>query len=463
MYHGKKQRFDWTFALCTTDIVAILLAFAVASPVLALIRPGDFSPPLITLAAYFILIIYIARRAGIYSWISFTQLVHGYVRLLGTLVLSIIAFMAFRYLFGNESPKTYESWLLIHALIAFLLTAVSRALLRYLLMDRLRLIPVERIAFYGWGVRMERVLRALSREMGSFQEIVGFFYSDKNPKHSAAFEKGFHPLGTLAEVEKNLLEKHISLLIVYDTTVTPEQLQKLGEICSRCFVNLKVIPNACDIWASKLSVRTVAGIPLMGVYALRYDQFHNRVAKRLFDIAGALFGLAISAPVIAIMALMIKRESPGPIFFRQTRLGIHEKPFKIIKLRSMRLDAEQKTGAIWASQDDPRRLKIGTFMRKTNIDELPQFWNVLMGDMSLVGPRPERPEFVEGFKETIRYYNLRHSCKPGLTGWAAVHGLRGDTSLEDRLEYDLYYIENWSIMLDIRIMFMTLAPPKNAY
>jgi lipopolysaccharide/colanic/teichoic acid biosynthesis glycosyltransferase len=145
------------------------------------------------------------------------------------------------------------------------------------------------------------------------------------------------------------------------------------------------------------------------------------------------------------------------------RLGLNGKPFEIIKLRSMKLDAEQVSGAIWAVKDDPRRLKIGTFMRAWNLDELPQFWNVLMGDMSMVGPRPERPEFVEDFRDTIRYYNLRHTCKPGVTGWAAVHGLRGDTSLEDRLEYDLFYIENWSIQLDLRIIMMTLAPPKNAY
>ncbi len=139
------------------------------------------------------------------------------------------------------------------------------------------------------------------------------------------------------------------------------------------------------------------------------------------------------------MAILIKRESPGPIFFEQTRLGLYGKPFKIIKLRSMKLDAEVQTGAVWAVKDDPRRLKIGTFMRSKNIDELPQFWNVLKGDMSMVGPRPERPEFVTDFKDSVRYYNLRHSCKPGVTGWAAVHGLRGDTSLDDRLEYDLFY------------------------
>ncbi len=129
----------------------------------------------------------------------------------------------------------------------------------------------------------------------------------------------------------------------------------------------------------------------------------------------------------------------------------------------MRVDAEQNSGAVWAVEDDPRRLRIGIFMRAWNLDELPQFWNVLKGEMSLVGPRPERPELVEGFRDTVRYYNLRHTLKPGLTGWAAVHGLRGNTSLEDRLEYDLYYIENWSLLLDVKIILMTLAPPKNAY
>jgi lipopolysaccharide/colanic/teichoic acid biosynthesis glycosyltransferase len=129
----------------------------------------------------------------------------------------------------------------------------------------------------------------------------------------------------------------------------------------------------------------------------------------------------------------------------------------------MKLDAEQTKGAVWAVENDPRRLKIGAFMRKWNLDELPQFWNVLKGEMTLVGPRPERPNFVEDFRGSVRYYNLRHSCKPGVTGWAAVHGLRGNTSLEDRLDYDLYYIENWSLMLDFKIMLLTLAPPKNAY
>jgi lipopolysaccharide/colanic/teichoic acid biosynthesis glycosyltransferase len=162
------------------------------------------------------------------------------------------------------------------------------------------------------------------------------------------------------------------------------------------------------------------------------------------------------------MCVLVYMESPGPVFYRQKRRGLGEKEFDMIKLRSMRLDAEAD-GVLITVENDPRRLKIGTLMRSWNLDELPQFWNVLRGDMSLVGPRPERLESVDKYEDTIRYYNLRHTCKPGLTGWAAVHGLRGNTSIEERIEYDLYYVENWSLLLDLKIMFLTLSPPKNAY
>ncbi len=207
----------------------------------------------------------------------------------------------------------------------------------------------------------------------------------------------------------------------------------------------------------------VAGVPVMGVSGLRYDHYHNRIAKRTVDIVGALVGLILSGPVILVSMFLIKRESPGPAFYKQVRLGMRGRPFEMIKLRTMKLDAEKHSGPKWAVAGDDRRLKIGAFLRKTNLDETPQFWNVLVGEMSLVGPRPERPEFVEEFTRTVRHYNLRHSCRPGLTGWAAINGLRGNTSLVDRIEYDLFYIENWTILLDFQIMAMTFFPPKNAY
>jgi exopolysaccharide biosynthesis polyprenyl glycosylphosphotransferase len=181
------------------------------------------------------------------------------------------------------------------------------------------------------------------------------------------------------------------------------------------------------------------------------------------DIVGACVGIALSAPVIVVLAFLIKRESRGPVFYRQMRVGQHGTHFPIIKLRSMRMDAEKETGARWAVADDPRRTRIGEFMRRTNLDELPQFWNVLRGEMSLVGPRPERPELIPQFLQEIPYYQSRHSVKPGMTGWAQVNGLRGNTSLVERIRHDLEYIENWSLWWDVIIQLRTFYKVRNAY
>jgi lipopolysaccharide/colanic/teichoic acid biosynthesis glycosyltransferase len=160
---------------------------------------------------------------------------------------------------------------------------------------------------------------------------------------------------------------------------------------------------------------------------------------------------------------LIRRESPGPVFFRQIRCGESGRRFTIYKLRTMRVDAEEETGPVWTSENDPRRTRIGAFLRRHNLDELPQFWNVLKGEMSLVGPRPERPHFVEQFKEDISRYMWRHVSKPGMTGWAQVNGLRGNTSIRERIKYDLYYLENWSLAFDFKILLRTFFSRRNAY
>jgi lipopolysaccharide/colanic/teichoic acid biosynthesis glycosyltransferase len=184
--------------------------------------------------------------------------------------------------------------------------------------------------------------------------------------------------------------------------------------------------------------------------------------KRTVDIVGGTAGLLLSAPVIAVFGTLVWLESPGPVFYSQTRAGRDGKPFRIFKIRSMKPDAE-KDGPGWSRAVDDRRLRVGAVMRRYNVDETPQFWNVLKGEMSLVGPRPERPEFIARFKEDIPFYNARHNIKPGLTGWAQIHGLRGDTDLEDRVRHDLYYIEHESLTLDLYIMAATLFRFKNAH
>jgi exopolysaccharide biosynthesis polyprenyl glycosylphosphotransferase len=198
------------------------------------------------------------------------------------------------------------------------------------------------------------------------------------------------------------------------------------------------------------------------VSELPLNHILNRLFKRVIDIVGAMVGLLLAMPLIAIFGALVYRESPGSIFYRQERTGRNGRNFQMFKIRSMGMDAEE-AGAQWAKENDPRRLQIGAFMRKWNIDEVPQFWNVLKGDMSLVGPRPERPELILQFKDQVPHYHARHTCLPGMTGWAQVHGWRGNTSLEERIRYDIWYVENWSLGLDFRIMMMTFLRQKNAY
>jgi exopolysaccharide biosynthesis polyprenyl glycosylphosphotransferase len=180
------------------------------------------------------------------------------------------------------------------------------------------------------------------------------------------------------------------------------------------------------------------------------------MAKRGMDLALGAGALTVLSPVLPLIAVAIWLEDGGPVFFRQERMGLDGRRFEILKFRSMRVDAESTTGPVWAIKDDPRRTVIGGFLRRWSLDELPQLWNVLRGDMSLVGPRPERPSFVREFKHKVPQYMVRHRVKAGITGWAQVHGWRGNTSIRKRLEYDLYYIENWSLALDIKILWMTL-------
>jgi len=266
-----------------------------------------------------------------------------------------------------------------------------------------------------------------------------------------------------AELIDLLHAEHYDEVILAEGSVDDEAAIKVQEICGRELIDFALLPATISSLARCLSLESVQGVPLLTQSKRPLDRIEFAIIKRIVDVIGALVGLFLFGPVIALFALIVYRESPGAVFYRQTRTGRGGEPFQIIKIRSMRLDAEVGTGAQWCAEEDPRRLKIGALMRRLNIDELPQFWNVLKGDMSLVGPRPERPELIQAFKSEIAYYNIRHTVKPGITGWAQVCGWRGDTCLQSRIACDLEYIESASLWLDIRILLMTLRAFKNAY
>ena len=237
-------------------------------------------------------------------------------------------------------------------------------------------------------------------------------------------------------------------------------------ICEKSGVHTKFLPDYNNVIPTKPYTEDLDGIPVIHVRHVPLSSSFNQVLKRIVDIFGSLVAIILFAIPMLISAIIIKITSPGPLIFKQTRIGLHNQEFSIYKFRSMKVQDEAKEKKAWTTANDPRVTRFGKFMRKTNIDELPQLFNVLLGDMSLVGPRPERPFFVDKFKEEIPRYMIKHQVRPGMTGWAQVNGYRGDTSITKRIECDLYYVENWSIFLDFKILFLTFfgnKVNKNAY
>jgi Undecaprenyl-phosphate glucose phosphotransferase len=234
------------------------------------------------------------------------------------------------------------------------------------------------------------------------------------------------------------------------------QMLQLIEHTSRECVDVKVVPDLLQVIALRARLDDLDGVPVININDVPLQGF-NSIVKRAIDIAISAAALIVLAIPFSIIALLVKLTSRGEVFYTQERMGLDGKPFMIYKFRSMYEDAEAASGPVFASEQDPRRTPLGKLLRRSNVDELPQLWNALKGEMSIVGPRPERPLFVAQFKDKIPQYMLRHKVKAGITGWAQVHGWRGNTSIEKRIEYDLYYIENWSVRLDLKIMWLTLV------
>jgi exopolysaccharide biosynthesis polyprenyl glycosylphosphotransferase len=286
--------------------------------------------------------------------------------------------------------------------------------------------------------------------------------SGSNDSFVKQYDGKYEVIGNYRNLLRIMRRHSPDIVILADTNPSADIVVAVSRVCEQELVQFKVIPSYFKVLITGLRLETVSGVPILGLAPLQFERLHNRAFKRIMDIFGAIVGLILSVPVIVGFGLIIYYQSPGPVFYRQVRTGRRGKNFKIIKLRSMILSAE-KSGAQWAKPNDQRRLPIGGFMRAWNLDEVPQFWNVLKGEMSLVGPRPERPELISTFQNTIPHYNARLISKPGMTGWAQVNGLRGDTDLVERVRFDLYYLENWSFLLDLQIMLQTFFSRKNAY
>ncbi len=321
---------------------------------------------------------------------------------------------------------------------------------------------LQRVVYVGWTDEARKLTEAILADKNHPYESYGIILTHDRQSDGEHSFLGLPVLGGLDEADTILKDPRIDIVVVADLDLNKQKLIHLSMLCEQRYIAIKLIPSLFQVFVSNLRMQTISGVPILGVEDMPLRSLSNQIVKRVTDIIGACVGLFFSVPIMAVLAVIIWRQSPGPIIFRQVRTGRNGQDFVIYKLRSMKLNAETK-GAQWAVEDDPRRLPIGAFMRAWNLDELPQFWNVLKGDMSLVGPRPERPELIQKFQYEIPHYNPRHEVRPGVTGWAQVNGLRGNTSLVERIRYDLYYIENWSIWFDIQIMLLTFFRRQNAY
>jgi len=319
----------------------------------------------------------------------------------------------------------------------------------------------NRVAILGTGESAATLKRTLENDPRLRSEVTCFFAignQQPDPRIPPELIRG-----SLEDLQTHIDSEITNHVILSETTLSHAEMVDIIVKCERSMLGFHFVPDLFRVLTGRVDMLRLGSVPLIGRGRWPLDHAGNRFLKRTEDIAGALVGLLISAPFITIFMVMVKLSSPGPVFYRQERFGESGKLFTIYKLRTMLVDAESRSGPVWTRRNDPRRTRLGVLMRRFNIDELPQFWNVLKGDMSLVGPRPERPQFVGQFKEDIGGYMWRHIYKPGMTGWAQVNGFRGDTGLEERIKHDLFYLEHWSLAFDFKILVKTVFARENAY
>jgi len=417
----------------------------------------------------FILLLWTAlfRSFGLYDTMRVISRAREIWKIVQASVVSILVLIVFAYFFSDVLFSLYKFSRVVFFYFFVLSVAglsVERMVLRTVLRRfRQRGFNLRHVLLVGDG----ELGRSFSAELVAHPEAglkVAGFLSRPEPRPGQTVD-GVPVLGSYGDVRRVLAEGGIDQVFITLPLSEHDRMEEILGAIDNEMVDIKIIPDFSRFLTLRGSVEEFRGLPIVN---LRESPLHgwNVVFKRAMDIVLSLGLIVAFLPVMAVIAAMVKLTSPGPVFYGQERMGMDGRLFAILKFRTMGVEAEKESGAVWARRGDPRRTRLGACLRKFSLDELPQFFNVLRGEMSLVGPRPERPVFIEKFKETVPGYMLRHKTKAGITGWAQINGWRGNTSLEKRIEYDLYYIENWSLMLDLKILSMTLwkgVVSKEAY
>jgi Undecaprenyl-phosphate glucose phosphotransferase len=414
------------------------------------------APPLsvyLPLAIYAVIIWAIVLKVlGLYAPMRIVSFFEEATKIIKASLVAVLIFITMVY-FVKEykySRVVFFYFWVLSASGLIISRSSLRTILRYL---RKKGLNLRFVLIVGAGELGQKILRSIIRHPELGFRVTGFL--TRREEKLATEVSGAPILGLYEDIKKVLAAHHIDQIILALPLEEHYRLKTIMEEIDNEMVNIQIVPDFFEYVSLRGGVEELDNIPIIN---LRDSPLYgwNRIFKRCFDILFSFIILTIFSPLLIIIIILITLTSQGPVFYRQERMGLDGKLFTMLKFRTMREDAEKNTGPVWAKKEDKRRTKLGAFLRKISLDELPQFINVLKGKMSIVGPRPERPFFIQQFKERVPRYMLRHKMKAGITGWAQVNGWRGNTSIEKRIEYDIFYIENWSLGFDVKIMWLTL-------
>ncbi|MDP8262265.1 MAG: undecaprenyl-phosphate glucose phosphotransferase [Candidatus Ancaeobacter aquaticus] len=407
-----------------------------------------------------VLIVVLFRNQGLYKGFWRGTIAEDFFKIIKSVLLGIFIMMAFSFLYREFS---YSRGM---ALVALPLL-VSGIFIERMIVDwiehgvRLSKGIYTKVLIIGSGEDAAKLVRAFTKRRTLGYNIKGFISDEKN---NIVFDGIQYPvLGSFDSLDSVFKDGDIDEAILAEKGFTHDRIISAIITCEKNLVTCKLVPDILEMMTSNVDITHVDGVSLLNIHRFPLQSLWSRCVKRSFDFVISLLFLIIFSPIMFLVACVLKIDSKGPVLYKQERCGEDGRLFNILKFRTMIVNAENETGPVWAKKDDQRRTRLGRVLRETNMDELPQLINVVRGDMSLVGPRPERPHFVNQFKENVPRYMSRHLIKSGITGWAQVNGFRGDTSIEERIKYDLFYIENWSLFFDIKILFFTIFARKNAY
>jgi exopolysaccharide biosynthesis polyprenyl glycosylphosphotransferase len=379
---------------------------------------------------------------------SFSDEFFAIVRLV---ILGMLVVMAGAFFYRSFSYSRIVFWILGISAVMFI------SIGRFIIMKFEQLWyahgnDLKRVIIVGTSSVASKIFQSLVAHRSIGYEVLGYCSAQDNTENSM---EHIPYLGSIASVPDLINTYSIDVILIAFNETEHSLLHDLVNDCQGLNVEMMMVPDILELMTSQVQIKYIEGIPFLGIKSPTLSTW-NFIVKRGFDLFFASMILLMASPFIILIAIFIKLDSKGPIFYLQERIGLDGKVFNVIKFRSMRAEAEQSTGPVWSQKDDPRTTQLGRFLRRFSLDEIPQLMNVIKGDMSVVGPRPERPHFVEKFKKQVPRYLERHRVKTGMTGWAQVNGLRGNVSIAERTKYDTYYIEHWSLVFDLKIILKTI-------